>query len=77
MFRLALIFMLGLLTAGLLLVAVAFNNVIAWLLILSLIAGLILVFSAAAGRLDMLRASCRESESLSLQDGRRKTATKV
>jgi hypothetical protein len=43
---------LGLLTTAAFLVAAAFNNELVWLLMLSLVAGLILVFSAAAERID-------------------------
>ena len=67
MLRVALVFMLGLLTAVSLLVAAGFNNGLAWLLMLSLVAGQILVCSAAAGRLDALRASRR---TLPLRGGR-------
>jgi hypothetical protein len=50
--RMALVVTLGLLTAAALLVAAAFNNELAWLLTLSLVAGLIPVFSAVAGGID-------------------------
>jgi hypothetical protein len=50
--RVALVVTLELLTAAALLVAVAFNNELTWLLMLSFVAGLTLVFSAAAARID-------------------------
>ena len=70
MLRVALVFMLGLLTAVSLLVAAGFNNGLVWLLMLSLVAGQILVCSAAAGRLDTLRASRRKDRTLPLRGGR-------
>src|SRR5258708_10658297 len=59
MLRVALVLMLGLLAAAALLVGAAFNNGVAWLLMLSLVSGLILGFSPAAGPVDTLRASRR------------------
>src|SRR5258708_16770150 len=50
--RMALMVTLALLTAAALLVAAAFNSELAWLLMLSLVAGLIPVFSAVAGCID-------------------------
>jgi hypothetical protein len=63
--RIALVVTLGLLTTAALLVVAAFNNELVWLLMLSLVAGIIPVFSAVAERIDAVQRTAGSAQSKS------------